>query len=181
VAFNGVLLYEIGKAVYHGARVVTRDEDAYALYYDYLTLVVLAASTDEQRLARRLEAALVESFSRFVSGDAPGARSVLAEPLAQESTSDFTRLGDRARSPRHGVVVAAAGDAPQVSQDVHPRAQHHRPAPGLRLRHEPTTAAVVDEAPPATAVRAHQGCDRRWADRAPRRLLGRAGHQPAQR
>jgi len=90
VAFNGVLLYEIGKAVYHGARVVTRDEDAYGLYYDYLTLVVLAASTNEPALSRRLEAALAQAFSRFVSGDAPGARSVLAEPLAQQSTSDFT-------------------------------------------------------------------------------------------
>ena len=48
VAFNGVLLYEIGKAVYHGARVVTRDDEAYGLYYDYLTLLVLAASTDER-------------------------------------------------------------------------------------------------------------------------------------
>src|SRR5665811_600847 len=83
-------LYEIGKAVYHGARVVTRDDEAYGLYYDYLTLLVLAAKTDDSSLARRLEAALAEAFSRFVSGDTPGARRVLAVPLAQPSTSDFT-------------------------------------------------------------------------------------------
>ncbi len=90
VAFNGVLLFEIGKAVYHGARVVTRDEDAYGLYYDYLTLVVLAASTHEPGLARRLEAALAGAYARFVAGDTPGARRILAEPLGQRTTSDFT-------------------------------------------------------------------------------------------
>ncbi|HEY5484221.1 MAG TPA: glycoside hydrolase family 38 C-terminal domain-containing protein [Propionibacteriaceae bacterium] len=90
VAFNGVLLYEIGKAVYHGARVVTRDDEVYGLYYDYLTLLILAASTDEPALARRLETAFAEAFDRFASGDIPGARGVLAEPLGQHSTSDLT-------------------------------------------------------------------------------------------
>ena len=90
VAFNGVLLYEIGKAVYRGARVVTRDDEAYGLYYDYLTLVVLAASTGEPGLARSLEAALTGAYARFVAGDTPGARGILAQPLAQRSTSDFT-------------------------------------------------------------------------------------------
>lgn len=90
VAYNGLLLYDLGKAVYHGARVVTRDDDAYGLYYDYLTLLVLAASTDDKGFSSRLRGLLSEAYGRFTSGDVAGARGVLAEPLSQESTSDFT-------------------------------------------------------------------------------------------
>ncbi len=90
VAYNGLLLYDLGKGVYHGARVVTRDDDAYALYYDYLTLLVLAASTDDKSLSSRHRAVLGEAYGRFTGGDVAGARTVLAEPLSQTSTSDFT-------------------------------------------------------------------------------------------
>lgn len=90
VAYNGLLMYDIGKAVYHGARVVTRDDEAYGLYYDYLTLMVLASSTADAALAARLRAVLRDSYRRFAAGRVAGARSVLAESLAHESTSDFT-------------------------------------------------------------------------------------------
>ncbi len=90
VAWNGWLLYDLGKAVYHGARIATRDDEAYALYYDYLTLMVLAASTHDAALARRLESALADAYRLFESGDTPGARGRLADQLAQPSASSFT-------------------------------------------------------------------------------------------
>jgi alpha-mannosidase len=51
VSYNGWLLYPIGRGVYHGAHLAIRDEDAFGLYYDYLTLVVLADSTEDKPLA----------------------------------------------------------------------------------------------------------------------------------
>lgn len=90
VAYNGILLYDLGKAVYHGARVVTRDPETYGLYYDYLTLLVLAASTDDAALGRRLRRGLRDAYGLFARGDVTGARRVLAEPLARRSTSTFT-------------------------------------------------------------------------------------------
>ena len=90
VAWNGLLLYDVGKAVYQGARIATRDDDAYALYYDYLTLVVLAGSTDDIALARRVESSLADAYRMFASGDTLGARARLARELEQPSTSTFT-------------------------------------------------------------------------------------------
>ncbi len=89
VAYNGFLLYPYGKGVYHGARLATRDEEAYSLYYDYLTLLVLAGHTDDAALANDLRAALRAAFARFTSGDIPAARAVLAEQLTRPSTDDF--------------------------------------------------------------------------------------------
>lgn len=90
VTYNGWLLFEQGRAVYHGAKVATRDDDAYGLYYDYLTLVVLAASTGDRTLAAGLDRALSAAYARFRSHDAAGARAVLAEPLSRRSQSDVT-------------------------------------------------------------------------------------------
>ena len=90
VAWNGLLLYDLAKGVYHGARIATRDDDAYGLYYDYLTLVVLAASTHDAALAGRVESALADAYRLFEAGDLPAARARLAEQLAQPSTSTFT-------------------------------------------------------------------------------------------
>jgi alpha-mannosidase len=90
VAYNGWLLFEQGRAVYHGAVVATRDDEAYGLYYDYLTLVVLAASTDDRSLAADLERRLALAYSRFASRDSGAARGILAEALGRRSESDFT-------------------------------------------------------------------------------------------
>ena len=89
VAHNGVLLWELGKAVYRGAHIATRDDQAYRLYYDYLTLMVLAKSTDDVTLAGQLRGGLRAAFARFSTGDLRGAREVLAPLLAAPSTSDF--------------------------------------------------------------------------------------------
>ncbi|KQQ95443.1 hypothetical protein ASF62_02625 [Leifsonia sp. Leaf325] len=89
VTYNGWILYEVGRAVYHGARLATRDDEAYALYYDYLTLVVLAGATEDAALEKEVRRALAAAYARFDAGDIPGARSALADQLAQPSTSEF--------------------------------------------------------------------------------------------
>ncbi len=90
VAYNGWLLFEQGRAVYHGARVATRDDDAYGLYYDYLTLVVLSASTQDRALAADLDRKLSAAYGRFSAHDTAAARAVLAEALGRRSVSDLT-------------------------------------------------------------------------------------------
>jgi len=89
VAYNGFILYEVGRAVFHGAHLATRDDTAYGLYYDYLTLVVLAGHTDDAELEAELRAALDAAWQLFGTGDLAGARAALAGPLAAPSASDF--------------------------------------------------------------------------------------------
>jgi alpha-mannosidase len=89
IAYNGFLLYPYGNAVYHGAHLAVRDDDVFGLYYDYLTLVVLAGATDDSALEAELRQQLRAAWSRFTAGDARAARAVLAEALAAPSTSDF--------------------------------------------------------------------------------------------
>lgn len=90
VAYNGWLLYPYGRGIYDGARIAVRDDAAFGLYYDYLTLLVLAEATPDAALARSLRTALDAAWSRFRAGDAAAARAILAEPLAQASDTDFT-------------------------------------------------------------------------------------------
>jgi len=89
VTYNGFILYEVGKAVFHGAHLATRNDDVYALYYDYLTLLVLAGATDDAALERELRKDLRAAFELFARGHVPAAREVLMGPLAQRSESDF--------------------------------------------------------------------------------------------
>ncbi len=89
VTYNGFILYLVGKAAYRGAYIATRDDDAYALYYDYLTLSVLQGSTADAALASELRVALDEAWARFRAGDTAGARAALAPALAAPSDSEF--------------------------------------------------------------------------------------------
>ena len=89
VAYNGILLYDYGKAVFHGARLARRDDEAFALYYDYMTLLALADATREPGLDDELFAALRQAFRRFRDDDISGARAVLAPHLAAPSHSEF--------------------------------------------------------------------------------------------
>ncbi len=89
VAYNGFLLYPYGNALYHGARVAVRDETVFGLYYDYMTLLVLAGHTEDAGLEAELRQSLRAAFARFRAGDAKGARAALAPSVAAPSTSDF--------------------------------------------------------------------------------------------
>ena len=90
VTYNGFILYQIGRARYQGAYVVTRNDEAYALYYDYLTLAVLMRSSQDAALAADLRVALDAAWARFRAGDLAGARAALAPTLASPSESEFT-------------------------------------------------------------------------------------------
>lgn len=89
VTYNGWILYEVGRAVYHGAHLATCDDEAHAFYYDYLTLLVLAGATDDAALESELRRSLRNAYARFTKGDRVGARAALAEPLSAPSTSEF--------------------------------------------------------------------------------------------
>ncbi|HEY5231281.1 MAG TPA: hypothetical protein VIJ11_10375, partial [Galbitalea sp.] len=89
VAYNGFLLYDYGTGVYHGARVAERDDVVFGLYYDYLTLVVLARATADAALASELWHTLHRAYRRFRAGNAQAARDLLAVPLAAASDSEF--------------------------------------------------------------------------------------------
>lgn len=89
VSHNGFVIYPVGRGRFHGATVATRDDEAFGLYYDYLTLTVLAHATDDAALARELRNDLDAAWSDFEAGDIHGARAVLAAPLARPSTDDF--------------------------------------------------------------------------------------------
>lgn len=89
VTYNGFIIYLVGRAVYRGAWLATRDDEAFGLYYDYLTLAVLAGSTADAGLAAELRVALDAAWVRFRSGDLAGARAALAPALAARSGDDF--------------------------------------------------------------------------------------------
>jgi alpha-mannosidase len=89
VAYNGFLLYPYGSGIYRGARVAVRDEEVFALYYDYLALLVLAGATEDAELEAELRTSLSESYAAFSSGDVSAARAALARRLAAASDSDF--------------------------------------------------------------------------------------------
>lgn len=89
VAYNGWLLYDVGKAVFHGAHLARRDDEVFGLYYDYMTLAVLADATEDSGLAADLTAALHAAYACFKAGDLRSARDALARPLAAASDSEF--------------------------------------------------------------------------------------------
>ncbi len=89
VTYNGFLIYQVGRGRFRGAHLATRDDERFALYYDYLALVVLAGATEDAALATELRGALRASWRAFTRGDIAGARAALAAPLAAPSTSEF--------------------------------------------------------------------------------------------
>lgn len=94
VAYNGFLLYPVGRGIFHGAHLAVRDEQAFGLYYDYLTLLVLAGHTEDAALATELRSGLRASSARFRHHDIDGARAVLAPLLAarEEPGSEFAEF-----------------------------------------------------------------------------------------
>ncbi|MFT4284741.1 MAG: glycoside hydrolase family 38 C-terminal domain-containing protein [Protaetiibacter sp.] len=95
VAYNGFILYELGRGVFHGAHLARRDDTVFGLYYDYLTLAVLAGATEDAEFAQGLRTALDEAWRLFRSGDAAAARATLAEPLTRPAASEvlFSAVG----------------------------------------------------------------------------------------
>ncbi|WP_170154367.1 alpha-mannosidase [Protaetiibacter intestinalis] len=89
VSYNGFILYPVGRGVFRGAHLAVRDETAFGLYYDYLTLAVLAGHTDDAELARELRTSLDIAWRHARSGELVAARAALAGPLTTPAASDF--------------------------------------------------------------------------------------------
>jgi len=89
VTYNGFILYEVGRPAYHGAYLASRDDEVFALYYDYLTLLVLAGATDDAALEADLRRAMRAAFAQFSAGDVAAAREALAGSLAATSDDEF--------------------------------------------------------------------------------------------
>ena len=108
LAYNGLLIYSVGHGVFHGAHIAERNADVFALYYDYLTLVVLAESTADPHLKHTIRSALAAAYAAFAAGDVRAARVLLGRHLAQPGRRAQGRRGET-RPPRGAVVAAAAG------------------------------------------------------------------------
>jgi len=87
--YNGFLLNDVGHGRFGGAFLAERDDEAFALYYDYFTLALLLSSTESEEKRREISRALSAAYTLFSRGDVAGARGVLAPTLAKPSTSDF--------------------------------------------------------------------------------------------
>ncbi len=106
---------------------------------------IRAAAIPPQRLR-----ALHEGRSRRrASGPRRAAVSALDERIRLQRR--------RARPPRHGLAVAAPGDAAQGRAHLRSRPQRDRPTRRLHLRHLPAAADGVDEAAASGALRADAG------------------------
>ncbi len=88
--YNGFLLNDVGYGRFAGAWIAERDDAAFGLFYDYLTLALLLSSTDDEAKRAELSRALSAAFARFSRDDAAGARQELAPLLARPSVSGFT-------------------------------------------------------------------------------------------
>ncbi len=181
VTYNGFILYLVGRPTYRGAHLATRDDEAYALYYDYLTLAVLMGSTEDAALAADLRVALDAAWSRFRARDIAGARAALAPSLAAESDSDF--------------VYSAIGHGHLDMAWLWPLRETRRKAARTYTRalntiddrdgyiygtSQPQQLFWMKQQHPAL-YRAHQGRGRSRSHGAAGQLLGRDRHQPARR
>jgi alpha-mannosidase len=88
--YNGIMGVDLFAAKFGGAFIAERDADANGYYYDYLTLFLLAASTEDAALRRRLSSALLSSFRVYLDGNVCGARDILGGELSRPSESEFT-------------------------------------------------------------------------------------------
>lgn len=87
--YNGFLLNDVGYGRFAGAWIAERDDAAYALYYDYLALVLLLSGTDEDSKRAELSRALSSAFRLFARGDTAGARAALKSVLWKPSTDEL--------------------------------------------------------------------------------------------
>ncbi len=87
--YNGFLLNDVGYGRFGGAFLAERDDEVYALYYDYLALALLLNNTDSAQKRKELQSALSSAYACFSRGSAAAARAALAPMLGKPSDSDF--------------------------------------------------------------------------------------------
>jgi len=87
--YNGFLLNDVGHGRFAGAWLAERDDEAFALYYDYLALALLYESTEDASKRAELSRVLSAAYRVFSRGDTAGARAALSVVLAKPSRSEF--------------------------------------------------------------------------------------------
>jgi alpha-mannosidase len=88
--YNGFKMYDRGQGRYGGAFLADRNREAYAYYYDYLVLLLLAGTLKAGRRKKELTSLLDASFRRFVKNGASAGREVLAPVFSGEPDSGFS-------------------------------------------------------------------------------------------
>jgi alpha-mannosidase len=88
--YNGFIPMDFGEGVFRGAWVANVNAEAFAYYYDYLALLLLAGSTEDEALERTLTGELKSSFNSFKAGDTAHARALLGKHLKKPSEDTFT-------------------------------------------------------------------------------------------
>jgi alpha-mannosidase len=104
--FNGIMMINLGRGRFGGAYIAEKDDGAYDYYYDYLTLLYLAAVLPRGSRRTELAALLRLSFRHFIREGGSAGREVLAPVF---SRSSGVGLSD---GRTHGSV--AAGSEPAV-------------------------------------------------------------------
>ena len=87
--YNGFLLNDVGFGRFGGAFLAERDDEVFALSYDYLALALLMSSTKQAAKRAEISRALSAAYARFSRGNAAAARAELAPVLAKPSDSEF--------------------------------------------------------------------------------------------
>ncbi|MDR2078358.1 MAG: hypothetical protein LBP74_01385, partial [Treponema sp.] len=83
--FNGIMMINLGRGRFGGACIAEKDDGAYAYYYDYLTLLYLAAALPRGSRRTELAALLRASFRRFIREGAKAGREILAPAFSRSS------------------------------------------------------------------------------------------------
>ncbi|MDR1894042.1 MAG: glycosyl hydrolase-related protein, partial [Spirochaetales bacterium] len=97
-SFNGILMFNLGRGRFGGAYIGERDSAAYDFYYDYLTLLFLAAALPRGARRRELAARLRAAYRSFARAGAAPAREVLAPvfsrpPEGEAGTFELSAVG----------------------------------------------------------------------------------------
>ena len=87
--YNGFDFRDFGYGTFKGAFIAERNEQAYAYYYDYLTLLLYFSSTRDRAKKRALSRALHASFARFAGGEIADAREILRPILQEKGENEF--------------------------------------------------------------------------------------------
>ena len=88
--YNGFKMYDQGQGRYGGAFLADRNGEAYAYYYDYLVLLLLAGALKAGRRKKELTSFLDTSFRRFVKNGASAGREALAPVFSGGPASGFS-------------------------------------------------------------------------------------------
>ena len=180
VTYNGWILYEVGRAVYHGAHLATRDDEAFALYYDYLTLLVLAGATEDAALAAELRRALARRVRPLHGGRHRAARERPSPPSCRRR-----RRATSSTAPSATATSTWRGCGRCARPAARPRAPTSAPSTRstgaddyIYGTSQPQQMQWMKQRHPALYERM-KACRRRWPHGAAGLVLGRARHEPA--